>query len=108
MILVFVRQFKNGNRRTRLITKVTDICAFGDSFLWKREGQKSPFHFGVDADDMAEKNVVVYALCGDADCAKLGVGDTLIKWIVWNHTFIAEMLVHEAKRFIKLNPLNHH
>jgi hypothetical protein len=105
MILVFIRQFKNGKRRARLITGVTDISAFGDSFLWKREGQKSAFHFGIDADTMAENNAVVYAICGDDDCAKLGVGEDLIKWVVWNHEFIAHMLQHEANRFIKLNPL---
>ncbi len=105
MILVFIRQFKNGTRRARLITGVVDICAFGDAFMWKREGQKSPFHFALDVDDMSENHVAVYAICGDDDCAKLGVGEDLIKWVVWNHEFIAHMLQHEATRFIKLNPL---
>lgn len=106
MILVFIREFKNGSRRARLVTKVTDICAFGDTFMWKRSNQKSAFHIGLDVDSMEEKHVAVFAMCDFEDAATLGVNEEhLIKWIIWNHEFIASMTESEAHKFIKLNPL---
>lgn len=106
MILVFIREFKNGNRRARLITKVTDICAFGNTFMWKRKDQKSAFHIGLDVSSLEEKHVAVFAMCDFEDAAKLGVSeDRLIKWVIWNHEFIADFTETEAHKFIKLNPL---
>jgi len=109
MILVFTI----ANGRTRIITGVTNFYAFGDTFVFNREGQKQPvnvpnnYNFGLalDISFLLKRYSAIYAICGLDDCNKFGVGNGLIKWIAWGGEFIAGMTEDEAHKFLKENPL---
>lgn len=103
MILVFKRY---GNHPARIIPNVVDICTDGDdTFVWKVGKHTNSFHKGIPVETMESRYQVAYVMCGEDDCARLGVGDSLIKWLVWGNVWIADYLQHEAQRYIKKNPI---
>ncbi len=102
MILVFKRY---GNYPARVIPNVVDIFQDGDYFRWKIGKHNNSWRKGIALTDMERRFQVASVICGDKDCARLGVGDSLIKWLVWGNEWIADFLCHEAQRYIKKNPI---
>lgn len=102
MILVFKRY---GNYPVRVIPNVVDICTNDDEFVWKIGHAFNKYRKGIPVDVMESRYQVAYAMCGDDECARMGVGDSLIKWLVWGNVWIADYLNHEAIWYIKRNPI---
>ena len=102
MILVFKR---HGNYPARVIPNVVDICDDGSAFIWKIGKHSNKWRTGITVVEMELRYQFAYVMCGEDDCARLGVGDSLIKWLVWGNVWIADYLHHEAQRYIKKNPI---
>ena len=102
MILIFKQ---SGRYPARVLPNVVDICTRDDILVWKIGRASNQFRKGIPVDVMEYRYQFAYALCGDNDCARMGVGDSLIKWLVWGNVWIADFTLHEAQRYIKKNPI---
>ena len=98
MILLF-KQF--GNREARIIPNVVDCQINGDEFVWKIGKKTNKFRKGIPLAVMEIRYQFAYALCGENDCARMGVGDSLIKWLVWDNVWIADYTESAALAYIK-------
>ena len=101
MILVMKR---HGNHPARLVTNVVDVLDDGETFMWKIGKHSNRWRKGIPADVMESRYEFAYALCGEDDCARLGVGDGLIKWLVWKNVWVGDLIESEMQRHIKRNP----
>lgn len=107
MLLIFA--IKNGT--TRNIHGVTNICAFGDSLIFHRKNQRGADNYGLKYSSMLDINFLckryrcVYAICSIEECARMGISDRGIKWIIWNGNFIGDLTEPEAHRYLEENPV---
>lgn len=108
MLLIFAIE----NGKTRMVPGVTDLYAFGDSLIYHRKDQKQPLgHTGpklglmLDIDFLCKRYQCAYVICHIKDCSRMGVGDGLIKWLIWKGQFIGDLTESEAHRHIRMNPL---
>ena len=70
-------------------------------FAWRRNGQSTMF--GLDIKFLERTNKNIFVICDHIDSEKFGIVDGL-KWIVWNHVFVADMYKTQFARFQEDNP----
>ena len=99
MLLVMQRPTRHP---CRIITGVTDILVREDDFVWKRA--RWCYAQALDLDTIDHRYQFMYLLGEDTELFGIP-GDCMIKWLVWNHWWIGDLIHSEASRHIQRNPV---
>lgn len=84
------------------------IFTFDGRLCWKREGQKSEWHFGIEWEHLCERYECAYILCGASPEWEAHFGVDMIKWLIWDHEDVSTMTQAEVRKYMRANKLDDH